>query len=347
MFQRILVPVDGSLRSEEALPVAAKLARASGGTVALMRAMRTPMAAVFPLGPTSVDAYVLAEETRAATAYLTRLADLPVFTGVETKTIVMTGSAVAMILDAALNENCDSIIMTTHGRTGLGRWALGSVARAASRWAPVPVLLLRSFGNSPLPLFDPQSVSGHGVLVPLDGSPLAEIAIEPAISLAQAIAQPGRGAIHLLLALWPTEAQPDNMPDSLALSGAQTYLRALTERLQTSGNAPQVTWSVVSEFDPASAILHVADGTEPHAGQTGGATLSQQNQLGEVASGGMANDGGAASKGYQAIALASHGRTGPNLWLMGSMAERVLDATHLPVLIAHMPVDRPSSEQKD
>ncbi|HUY78846.1 MAG TPA: universal stress protein [Ktedonobacterales bacterium] len=330
MFKRILVPVDGSFRSEAAIPAAARLARRVGGSVVLLRAVSAPLAYAFPLGPASVDPALLDEELRAVEAYLTHLADLPAFSGIEKKTVMVTGPAVDAILETATGERCDSIVMTTHGRTGLSRWALGSVARQISRWAPVPTLLLRATGASATPLFEPEASSSQGVLVPLDGSPLAEEALEPAIELAQAIASPHSGCVHVLLALWPSETQPDNMPEGLALTGAQTYLQNLVSRYQDRQPPIQITWSVVSNFDPASAILHAAEGKvdEPVI------TSPDSFDANRVGSGEQS-----AMRGFSAIAMASHGRTGPNLWIMGSFAERVLDATRLPVLIAHTPTD--------
>ncbi len=330
MFHRILVPVDGSPRSEAAIPVAARLARMTGGSVVLLRAISASFSYAFPLGPASIDQPLLTETTRSVEGYLTHLADLPVFTGIETKTVYLTSPAVMAILDIATDEHCDSIVMTTHGRTGVARWALGSVARQISRWAPIPLLLLRSTSAAATPLFDTQAPSSSGVLVALDGSPLAETALEPAIELATAIAHPEPGSVHLLLALWPSEAQPDNMPEALALTGAQTYLQNIVKRFQKRQPPIQITWSVISDFDPASAILRVAEGRTP----------VQQHEHDANNNASTSNN----PQGYRAIAMASHGRTGPNLWLMGSMTERVLDATHLPVLIAHTPVDLPPSE---
>ncbi len=337
MFKRILVPVDGSMRSEAAIPAAARLARSVGGSVVLLRAVSAPLTYAFPLGPASVDPAGQEESLRAVNAYLIHLSDMPTLSGIEKKTVIVTGPAVTAILETATNERCDSIVMTSHGRTGVSRWALGSVARQISRWAPVPLLLLRCAGAPVTTLFDPQAPSPQGVLVPLDGTALAETAIEPAIELANAIADPESGCVHILLALWPSETQPDNMPEALALTGAQTYLENLVSRFQDRQPPIQITWSVVSNFDPASAILHAAEGKLDEPTVTSSDSFDA-NRADSEKQGDM--------RGYRAIAMASHGRTGPNLWIMGSFTERVMDATRLPVLIAHTPVELDPASQR-
>jgi len=330
MFQRILVPVDGSIRSEAAIPIAAHLARSVGGKVILLRAIREPLTYLFPFGPTIVDQALLLEEQRAVNAYLTHLADLPVFTGIETQRVLVVGPAVAAILDTATEEACDFIVMTSHGRTGMTRWALGSVSRPITRWASAPMLLLRSTPESEAfvpALFDASNVVPQGILVPLDGSPLAETALDPAVALAQAIASPGPGAVHFLLTLWPSETQPEYMPEALALTGASAYMRHVVERVLQGHPNLRLTWSVVSAYDPAAAILQVAEGNSLR-------THDERRDSIRLLSGDDLDP-----HGYRAISMSSHGRTGPNRWLMGSYTEQVIDATTLPILIAHEPFD--------
>ncbi len=343
MFKRILVPVDGSMRSEVAIPIAARLARHTEGSVMLLRAFSTPLRFEFPFGPGKVDPQALEEIQRALNAYMTHLAGLPVLSGIDTRTVLTPEPAVAAILDTVISERCDSIVMTSHGRTGLSRWALGSVARQVSRWASVPLLLLRSTASadeaSITPLFDARLSTPRGVLVPLDGSPLAEVALEPAIELAKAIATPDSGAVHLLLALWPADTEADNMPEALALTGAHAYLQRLVEQLQQRAPEVTLTWSVISALDPASAILQIAEG-KPFAQRSEQPLSSTANQAYAGHAGSLSELSGKSpdTHGYRVIAMGSHGRTGPNLWLMGSIAERVIDATRLPVLLVHAPV---------
>ncbi|HUY77258.1 MAG TPA: universal stress protein [Ktedonobacterales bacterium] len=345
MFQRILVPVDGSIRSEAAIPIAARLARDAGGAVILLRAISAPLTYAFPLGPTIVNQALLAEEQHAVNAYLTHLADLPVLSGIKKQRVLITGPAVAAILDVATEEACDCIVLTSHGRTGVRRWALGSVSRPITRWAPAPVLLLHSSLESEAfvpALFGAAKTSSQGVLVPLDGSPLAEAALEPAVELAEAIASPDPGIAHLLLALWPSEAQPEYMPAALALTGANAYLQSVVNRAQQRHPTIRLMWSVVSALDPAMAILQVAVGAqqppreEPRAPHTAGAANRVNLTIDDLR---MLSGDSFDPHGYRVIAMASHGRSGPNRWLMGSYTERVIDATMLPTLIVHAPTD--------
>src|SRR5919204_166456 len=111
MFQRILVPLDGSHRAERAIPVAARIARASGGTVILVRAIST-VVDFWPsdtpqAGLTGVEHYLA--DTRTAI-------DLE---GVATEIMVLSGPAAPAILRAAHSSQADLIVLCSHGYTGL------------------------------------------------------------------------------------------------------------------------------------------------------------------------------------------------------------------------------------
>jgi nucleotide-binding universal stress UspA family protein len=157
-MKRILVPLDGSLLSESILPVAEEWAKEDGAEVILLRAV---LAHHLPGGDaTEAEVRVVGE----GEAYLREVAERVERRGVkQVRWIVWYDEPAKAIVEAAARDGVDLIAMATHGRSGLSRLLLGSVAEAVARSARVPVLLLR--GQS---AWKPWV---HGkILVPLDGS---------------------------------------------------------------------------------------------------------------------------------------------------------------------------------
>jgi nucleotide-binding universal stress UspA family protein len=142
--KKILVPLDGSSLAEIALPEAAELAR-GGATLVLLRAaepVRLPAA-----DPT--DSQV--EIVREAEDYLASVAGWARKAGVaEVQTSVSYAPAAEAIIAAARVRNVDLIVMSTHGRSGLGRLVLGSVAETVVRGTTTPILLLRKGAAPPI-----------------------------------------------------------------------------------------------------------------------------------------------------------------------------------------------------
>jgi nucleotide-binding universal stress UspA family protein len=137
-LERILVPLDGSHLAELALPRATDLARPAGATVVLLRA-----AAAHTINGDPAEAQILA--VREAEEYLGRVAARLRAEGFEkVETSVWYGPAAPAIVDAARLRRADLIVMSSHGRSGLGRLILGSVAESVLRGTGVPILLLRA-----------------------------------------------------------------------------------------------------------------------------------------------------------------------------------------------------------
>ena len=147
MFRNILVPLDGSSRAERALPVAARIAQASGGTVVLLRVVSP--SSEFDLYPSS-DALTLQTMHDAhyvqAKNYLERIASVSGLKDVRTETNIIAGRPATTILSVVETHHIDLIILCSHGYTGMKRWVLGSVAERVAYHAPVPVLVLREGG---------------------------------------------------------------------------------------------------------------------------------------------------------------------------------------------------------
>ncbi len=140
---RIVVPLDGSRLAEEGLGVGLQLARELNATVILLQVIEPPA----PLGVTgSALTYGGSNPevvAAAAQTYLNELARRVAASGVKVETIVRRGHAAATIADSALEQKADLLAMATHGRSGLARLTMGSVANDVLRRATTPVLLAR------------------------------------------------------------------------------------------------------------------------------------------------------------------------------------------------------------
>jgi nucleotide-binding universal stress UspA family protein len=132
VYERILVPLDGSESAEAVLPFAEKVAGPLDAEVILLQAI-----------PASRAGFVVAARVQAE-CYLGSLADRLASKGIRVQTGIRFGSAPAAILGAADAWDADLIAMATHGRTGLDRLLFGSVAEAVLREAQVPVLMIRT-----------------------------------------------------------------------------------------------------------------------------------------------------------------------------------------------------------
>jgi nucleotide-binding universal stress UspA family protein len=135
---KVLVPLDGSTLAEAALTWAASLTR-KGGTVVLLRAAEAAAA------PNADPIESQLEAIRAAETYLAGVAAHVKQLGVSNvDTSVWYGPAVESIVDAARYRSADVIVMSTHGRSGLGRLVMGSVAESVLRSTTTPILLVRT-----------------------------------------------------------------------------------------------------------------------------------------------------------------------------------------------------------
>jgi nucleotide-binding universal stress UspA family protein len=308
MFRSILVPLDGSVFGERALPLALGVARRAGAALHLAHVHSLP-------GPLYVESVHTMENTldpqarRRAREYLdglvTRLAaESPVPVGAA---LLETERTVAdALMDHVLERRPDLVVMTTHGRGPLSRFWLGGVADELLRRLPVPLLLVRPPEGKPDPAIE--EAAFRRILVPLDGSALAEQALGPATTLGGLMG----AEFTLLEAVEPLTFIGDELggfaPDvdqSGVLAGleeqARAYLDGVARRLRAGGLAVQTR--VAGGKFPTGAILEAA--------REGKADL---------------------------IALATHGRGGVSRLLLGSVADKVVRGASTPVLVFR-PID--------
>jgi nucleotide-binding universal stress UspA family protein len=137
MFKKILVPLDGSKLAEGIVPRVEALAKIHGGEVTLLR---VALAHTFPgADPTEHQVHVV----REAEQYLAKVENNLKSVGVKVNSVVRYGNDAQEIVSHAKERDFDLIAMSTHGRTGLGQFVLGSVATKILHTSTVPVLLCR------------------------------------------------------------------------------------------------------------------------------------------------------------------------------------------------------------
>ncbi len=136
-FERILVPLDGSECAEIVLPKVEKLATDLKASIALLR---VAYAHTFPgVDPTEAEVKVVGE----AEEYLRKIGERLKAKGFKVDSHVRYGNDADEILDHAAQKDIDFIAMTTHGRSGVKRFLLGSVAEKILRHSPKPIFLVR------------------------------------------------------------------------------------------------------------------------------------------------------------------------------------------------------------
>jgi nucleotide-binding universal stress UspA family protein len=309
MFKRILVPLDGSARAESALPVAARIARTYGGSVILLQVVETLR---------EYGAYlktIIDEEKADAQSYLKGVAKSDELAGVEVEVKVLAGAIGPTILETARTTHANLVVLCSHGYTGMQRWMLGSVSEQIARHAPLPVLILRE--GATLSMLSPQKPVR--ALVPLDGSPFSEAVFEPVSYLVSGLAYSvgQEGELHLLRVIdlpftsgrLRSQAIIDTQTREQARQQAKDYLDRLSARLDEAGLEElniAATTSVESDPDIAEVITRQAEGAGNEKGENGA---------------------------FMLIAMATHGRGGMSQFVMGSVTERVLHHTKLPLLV--------------
>jgi nucleotide-binding universal stress UspA family protein len=142
MYQKILIPLDGSYFSEHALEHLDAISMDNGPSVILLRVVE-PTTALIAGGSDALEMATEAEKQTEADAheYLAKIATGLKKKGMSIETVVTDGRPADEILNYATDNKVDLIIMSTHGRSGVSRWFFGSVAEKVIRHATVPVLI--------------------------------------------------------------------------------------------------------------------------------------------------------------------------------------------------------------
>jgi nucleotide-binding universal stress UspA family protein len=282
MFKKILVPLDGSQLSQRALEPALALSQESGAELLLVR---VPAADTLSFAVSEAKQRELFQESLL---YLDTIRKSNAQSQVSLRTQVLEGDVASAIVDTARTEQIELIIMSTHGYSGLTRWVLGSITEKVLRSAPCPVMAVHAARHL------------QRVLITLDGSPLAERAIEPGLSLAQSLQAEVtllRCVPHIL-----ADGKLDEHERGLSrrmqedlINEAKEYLRA---RSDEAGRSGVMINSAVRIGSPADSILEYVE-----------------------------------TYGIDLIAMATHGRTGLKRWVYGSVTAKVLRSVSCSMLV--------------
>ena len=292
MRRPVLVPLDGSQPGEAVQPWAVCLARARNLPLVLCRAMPCPPHS------TSVEAYARLLVTMRETmdAYLQRVQQALADEGLPVEARTRAGDPAETILSLADEVGASTIVMASEGRGGLSRLVLGSVAESVLRRATLPVLLVRASAEQTEtpPRFT-------RLLVPLDGSLLAE----QALNCAREIAAEG-AAILLLRVVAPVErAVAHGRRVSMTMNRTETR-HALAQADEYLGRLAQ---TVATHRVSVETQVRIGDVTEE--------ILAAVRE-----------------HAVDLVVMGTRGRTGPARWLMGSVADEVARRSERPVFLA-------------
>jgi nucleotide-binding universal stress UspA family protein len=290
----MLIPLDGSKVAEQVLPYARFLAKALTIPVELLGIVDPAPLAAFsnPSQGRHIDRLV-AEAMSGTTLYLESSARS--FARVQVKCSVLKGTPQEVIIEKAAVDEKTLIVMATHGRSGIQRWLLGSVADKVLHGATNHLFLVRAGeqGNT-----DGEAIL-KTVVVPLDGSPLAEKALSCVEELAK--------KMKLELVLMRAYA----LPPAVSAEEYGAYTDELIDQLEAESRdylAEKVNEMKGKGFGNVSSVINLGYGAEEII------TLARNTP-------------------DNFIAMCTHGRSGVKRWVLGSVTERVVRHSGDPVLI--------------
>ena len=296
MYQNIVVPLDSSEMAEKILPYLRHLVLPKRSRLIVVSCVEPQKYAYAAFADEPrIYAKLLGSVEQETRDYLTLIKKKLEGEGYTVETRIAHGDAAQFIIDVASEEEADLVAMTTHGRTGFARWVLGSVADRVVRAVQCPVLLLRGNVETREPF------ETHKILVPLDGSQMAE----KALVQAKVVARETESALVLLRVIGPLSRwerqilySPDLSFDAIAIhrsDEAREYLEAVGATLNAEGIDSQPK---VYTGTPAESILDAVE----------------KNSI-------------------DLVVMSTHGYGGYTRWMYGSVASQLLHSAPCPLLI--------------
>jgi len=298
MYRVIMVPVDGSAFSREAVFHGLRLAEKNAAQLRLVRVCSTSMVLGGP-DTAILEGKVWSSERDSMLAQLYRLAaECRANAHVDVIATLEDGPIADALRGHALRHSVDLIVMATHARKGIARVWLGSVADRLIRETGIPVLAVRP------PSLATEIASGPSfkrILVALDGSALAEKSLKPALALASleqaeiTLLRVVNSEDHIPAGEMHASTGPARATD---VDDAQRYLAGLTVML--AEHRVSIHSAVVIAADIPRAILGFAE-----------------------------------THGSDLVAIATHGRGGVARVVIGSVADRVMTEGGISTLVLH------------
>ncbi|MCC7002877.1 MAG: universal stress protein [Gemmatimonadaceae bacterium] len=294
MITTILVPVDGSKLSERALALAIPLAEQHGARIVTIL-VHEPILPLVSGGGAPVRDAALDERHRAEqeTSVLKLAQRTRKLTSAPVEAKFAYGRIVPTLVEQAKSLNAELIVASTHGRGGIQRFWLGSVADGLVRHALVPVLLVR--GNRPTAKRVAGAPAFTRALVPLDGSARAEEAADAAVTLLRGVAAK-LTLLHVVHPMTAVAAAASELPDGPEQEVVTNYLEPVARRFASA--QLEVRLDVRVDANVARVVLEAAE----------------------------AHDA-------ELIAIAGQGMSGVQRFIVGSVADKLIRTSPVPVLV--------------
>jgi nucleotide-binding universal stress UspA family protein len=298
MYDRILVSLDGSQLAEESLPYAEELSGRLGAELTLLYVSESSK----DTGQHMHHFYIQnkAEAVKDLAQLFTDKSDSRQV--IEVKSAISIGNPAEKIVEYADKENMDIIIMSTHGRSGITRWALGSVADKVVRANRKPVLLIRARGVRPE--VHTQKLL-QKILAPLDGSHEGEAVIPHVAELAAKL----QAKVTLLQAL----------PQGYLSIATGDYIAYTPKQIEADKTQVQQYLDKVQGWLKQKGIAAESKVIV----KTGGAAEEIINFAAEIKA--------------DMVIMSTHGRSGVGRWVIGSVAEKVLHEGNTPLMLIRSP----------
>ena len=285
MYKRILVPLDGSALSERVLPIAALLAGAFDSSIEFVFVISTPAE--------GIPEDIRSQAQKDGDEYLKKIVTKVSNGGKKAKIgySVQTGHPASMIIERAEAEEATLILMSTHGYSGVQRLLLGSIAGKVVQATNTPILLIPANSKNP----EGDLVEFKRMIVPLDGSKLAECVLSHATALCESL------DMELIL----VRSYNPNFPGSsirmhdvskIVHDSAENYIRSKAQELKDKG-LNRVSYRVFH----GRAAEQITD-----------FAIETPNSL---------------------TAMCTHGRHGIGRWMLGSVTNAVIHCSEEPVLV--------------
>jgi nucleotide-binding universal stress UspA family protein len=296
LFNKILVPLDGSQLATNALQPAMFVAKATGGLILLLRVpvyqktkLPERVTAVYNrLRPPEEKQLVQQRVER----YLKSIRQMALGQEIRFETLALDGDPASVIVDTAESQDVDLIIMSTHGRGGLARWWLGSVTEKVLRATGRPILIVHS------------EAMPTRTLVALDGSAASEAALDPALAMARLFGTP----LYLLRVVEPLETDDEaELPTEKVAELSEAVIQARQEEAITYLADVKAGLAAAGEMVVETAVV------------SGPAAPTILDFVKE--------------KQIDLIVMSSHGQSAEARWAYGSVTEKVIHAADQAVLV--------------